>query len=80
MAAVPATPVANFAFLQAVLYKSLHLISDHLLCGFSAGAIEYESMCRSASCVGVWASVHSCGKLCLDGPDNDCGGHLPDIC
>lgn len=33
-----------------------------------------------ASYVGVWASVHSCGKLCLDGPDNDCGGHLPDIC
>ena len=80
MAAIPATPVVNFAFLPADLYKSLHVIRYHWLSDFSAGTIMYQSMCRSASYIGVWASVHSCGKLCLDGPDNDCGGHLPDIC
>jgi len=44
MAAVPATPVANHAVLQAVLYKSLHLLDDHSLCGFFAGAIMYQSI------------------------------------
>ncbi len=80
MAAVPATPVADHGFLQAVLYKCLHMLSDHSLCWCFAGSIMYRGMSCSTSYVGVWASVHSCGKLCLDGLDNDCGGHLPDIC
>ena len=41
----------------------------------------YSAMhCKLMQLVGVWASLHSCGELCVDGLDNDCSWHLPDIC
>lgn len=72
--------VANFASFANSFAQILECGQSHWLGGFSAGATMYQSLCQSAFNVGVWASVHSCGKLRLDGPDNDCGGHLPDIC